>query len=153
MANTLLDRTGAPPSLWFLALSYVCMILNHTANASIRHAIPMQVLTGVTPDFSSLLQFNWYEHVYYKTEDSYIASMSNEKPVHFLGISEHVGHAHTFLILTNVTQKIIHWSVVHSATNLDARNLRAVIQPEMEPQQHIQSHLDNNVQGDKTQQP
>ena len=35
IANILLDRTGAPPSLWFLALSYVCMILNHTANALI----------------------------------------------------------------------------------------------------------------------
>ena len=46
MANTLLDRAGAPPSLWFLALSYVCMILIHTANASIGHAISMQVLTG-----------------------------------------------------------------------------------------------------------
>src|SRR5574339_96692 len=41
IANTLLDCTGAPPSLWFLALTYVCMILNHTANASIGHAIPM----------------------------------------------------------------------------------------------------------------
>ena len=68
MANTLLDRTGAPPSLWFLALSYVCMILNHTANASIGYAIPMQVLTGVTPDTSSLLQFDWYEPVYCNTE-------------------------------------------------------------------------------------
>jgi len=53
MANTLLDRIGAPPSLWFLTLSCVCMMLNHTANSSIGHAIPIQVLTGVTPDISS----------------------------------------------------------------------------------------------------
>ena len=33
LANTLLDRTGAPPSLWFLAMTYACFILNHTANA------------------------------------------------------------------------------------------------------------------------
>ena len=39
LANTLLDCTGAPPSLWFLALTYVCLILNHTANASIENAI------------------------------------------------------------------------------------------------------------------
>src|SRR5215207_9774189 len=35
LANTLLDRTGAPPSLWLLALTYACMIMNLTANASI----------------------------------------------------------------------------------------------------------------------
>ena len=108
MANTLLDRTGAPPSLWFLALTYVCMILNHTANASIKHAIPMQILTGVTPDISSLLQFEWYEPVYYKTEESHFPSMSKEKSGCFVGISEHVGHALTFMILTDETQKIIH---------------------------------------------
>ena len=58
MANILLARTGTLPYLWFLALSYVCMILNHTANASIKHAIAIQVLTGVTPDISSLLQLD-----------------------------------------------------------------------------------------------
>ena len=41
LANTLLDRTGAPPSLWFLTLSHACYILNFTSNASIRHAIPI----------------------------------------------------------------------------------------------------------------
>jgi hypothetical protein len=55
LTNTLLDHTGAPPSLWFLAMTYVCLILNHTANASIGNAIPMQVLTGSTPDISTLL--------------------------------------------------------------------------------------------------
>ena len=72
IANTLLGCTGAPLSLWFLALTYVCLVLNHTANASIRNAIPMQVLTGMTPDISSLLQFNFYEPVYYKTEESHL---------------------------------------------------------------------------------
>ena len=42
--------------------------------------------------------------------------------------------------------------VVHSATNPDARNLRANVQPDMEPQQHIQSHIDDGVQGDEAQQ-
>ena len=108
MANTLLDRTGVPASLWFLALTYACLIQNHTANASIGHAVPMQVLTGVIPDISSLLQFDWYEPVYYKTEESHFPSMSNEKAGRFVGISEHVGHVLTFLVLTDDTQKIIH---------------------------------------------
>ncbi|HEY9710825.1 MAG TPA: hypothetical protein V6D48_21645 [Oculatellaceae cyanobacterium] len=36
LANALLDRTGAPPSLWLLALTHACYILNHTANSSMN---------------------------------------------------------------------------------------------------------------------
>src|SRR6478609_2890816 len=123
LANTLLDRTGAPPSLWFLALTYVCLILYHTANASIGNAIPMQVLTRSTPDISTILQFDFYEPVYYKMEESHFPSMSNEKSGRFVGISEHVGHALTFMILADDTQKIIHRSVVCTSTNSATRNL------------------------------
>ena len=59
IANTMLDCTDAPPLLWYLALKHACMILNLTANASIGHAIPLQVLTGATPDLSPILQFDW----------------------------------------------------------------------------------------------
>ena len=137
LANTLLDRTGAPPSLWFLALTYVCMILNYTSNASIDHAIPIQVLTGTTPDISSLLQFDWYEPVYYKTEESHFSSMSNEKQGHFVGISEHVGCALTFMILTDDTQKIIHRSIVCTATDPNSQNMRESNHPDCEPEPHI----------------
>src|SRR5687767_10593842 len=123
LANTLLDRTGAPPSLWFLALTYACMVLNLTANASIGYSIPMQVLTGVTPDISSILQFNWYEPVYFKTEESHFLSMSNEKSGRFVGVSEHIGHALTFMILTNDTQTIIQWLVIRTATGQASKNL------------------------------
>ena len=85
------------------------------ANASIGSAIPMQILTGSTSDISALLQFDIYEPVYYKMEESHFPSTSNEGSGCFVGISEHVGHALTFMILTDDTQKIIHCSVVHSA--------------------------------------
>ena len=87
IANTLLDCTGALPSLWFLALMHACMVLNHTTNASIGHAIPIQMLTGVTPDISPILQFDWYELVYYKMEENYFPSISNEKSGHLVGAS------------------------------------------------------------------
>ena len=88
------------------------MVLNLTANASIGHTTPIQMLTGVTPDISPILQFDWYEPVYYKTEESHFPSMSNEKSGRFVGVSEHVGHALTFMILTDDTGKIIHQSVI-----------------------------------------
>src|SRR4051812_13947880 len=83
------------------------------------------------------------EPVYYKMEESHFLSMSNEKSGWFVGISEHVGHALTFMILTDDTQKMIHRSVVHTATDPDTRNLRVDRPPDHEPEEHIQSHIDD----------
>src|SRR5687768_15620841 len=121
------------------------MILNHTANASIGNAIPIQVLTGATPDISAILQFDFYEPVYYKVEESHFPSMSNEKFGRFVGISEHVGHALTFMILAEDTQKIIHRSVVRTANDPATRNLRVDKPPDHEPEDHIQSHIDDAI--------
>ena len=113
----------------------------------------MQVLTGVTPDISSLLHFDWYEPVYYKTEESHFPSISNEKSGCFVGISEHVGHALTFMILTDKIQKIICPSVVWSANSPVATNLRADPISDAEPTQHIQSLFDTNDHVDESHQP
>ena len=120
------------------------MVLNLTANASIGYSIPMQVLTGVTQDISPILQFEWYEPIYYKMEESHFPSMSNEKSGRFVGISEHVGHAMTFMILTDDTQKIIHRSVIRSALNPESTNIRASNYPDSDPHPHIQSFIDNH---------
>jgi len=112
MANHLIDWTGAPASLWLLALMHVCFITNLAASALIGYAIPAQVLDGITPDISSILQFDFYEPVYYRAHESEFPSSSVEKTGRFVGISETVGHAMTFKILTDDTQKIIHCSVV-----------------------------------------
>src|SRR5687767_15973620 len=96
---------------------YAYMILNLTANASFGYNIPMQVLTGVTPDISPILQFDWYVPVYYKTEESHFPSMSNEKSGRFAGVSEHAGHTLTFMILTGDIQTIIHQLADWTATD------------------------------------
>ena len=61
LANKLLDQTGAPPSLWLLALGFACFVYNHTAVKSLSWKTPISVLTGVTPDISVLLRFSFYE--------------------------------------------------------------------------------------------
>ena len=63
LANTLLDRTGAPPSLWLLALQHACFIYNCTAHALIGYAIPLTLLTGTTQNISALLQYDFYEPI------------------------------------------------------------------------------------------
>ena len=47
--------------------------------------------------------------------------------------------------------KIIHCSIVQSATNPDARNFKAKTPPASKPQLHIKSHNDNDIQGDEVQ--
>jgi len=122
MSNRLLDWSGAPSSLWLLALMHVCFITNHAAHASLGYAIPLQVLDGTTPDISPILQFDFYEPVYYKAHENGFPSESIEKHGRFVGISEHVGHALTFKILTDDTKKIIYSSQVHSAMDTPMAN-------------------------------
>jgi hypothetical protein len=123
VCNTILDRSGAPPSTWLLCLMYVCFLLNNTWCEAIS-AVPLRMSTGSTNDISPLLAFHFWEPVYYKLDDSDFPSDSREKRGHFVGISESVGHAMTFKILTDDTQKVIHRSNVRSALNPDEKNLR-----------------------------
>ena len=83
----------------------------------------MQVLNGVTQDISVLLHFHWYEHVYYCLDETSFPSESQEASGHFVGFADHVGHALTFVIFTNDTQKIIYWSEVQSAEDPSSINL------------------------------
>jgi hypothetical protein len=124
MTNTVLDRTNAPPNLWLHCLQYVCFICNHTASSSLDDAVPLQVLTGSTPDISHLLFFKFYEPVYYKLDDSDLPSDTREERGRWIGISEHVGHAMTFLILTDDTKHVIHRSNIRTACDPSTANLR-----------------------------
>jgi len=123
MSNTMLDRTGAPASTWLLCMQYVTFILNHSYNATID-AVPLQVATGSTCDISPLLRFTFWEKVYFKHDDSDFPSDTKEGSGRFVGIAQHVGHAMTFMILTDDTQKVIFRSGVRTATDPTTRNLR-----------------------------
>jgi hypothetical protein len=109
---------------------YVCFLLNNTWCEAVDD-IPIRMSTGSTNDISPLLCFHFWEPVYYKFDDSDFPSDSREKRGHFVGISESVGHAMTFKILTDDTLKVsinpmsdrllthtlrtfdlIHWSLV-----------------------------------------
>jgi hypothetical protein len=95
---------------------YVCFLLNITWCEAVDD-IPIRMSTGSTNDISPLLCFHFCEPAYYKFDDSDFPSDSHEKCGHFVGISESVGHAMTFKILTDNTLKVIHQSNVRSALN------------------------------------
>jgi hypothetical protein len=71
-----------------------------------------------------LLSFEWWEPVYYKLDDPGFPSELREKRGRFVGISEHVGHAMTYMILTDDTQKIVHRSNVRTALDPTSQNKR-----------------------------
>jgi hypothetical protein len=105
---------------------YVCFLLNNTWCEAVDD-IPIRMSTGSTNNISPLLCFHFWEPVYYKFDNSDFPSDLREKCRHFVGhfvsISESVGHAMTFKILTNDTLKVIHRFNVRSALNPHAKNL------------------------------
>ena len=123
VVNTIIDRVGAPAYTWLLCLMYVCFLLNNVYNSTIR-AVPIQKLNGSTNDISPLLRFYFYEPVYYKLDDADFPSDSREKRGYFVGIAENVGHAMTFKILTDDTNKVIYRSNVRPALSPSDRNRR-----------------------------
>jgi len=54
--------------------------------------VPFTALTGVTVDTSALLQFSFWQKVYYKRVDTGFPSESTEGVGHIVGISEHCGN-------------------------------------------------------------
>jgi hypothetical protein len=76
--NRVGNLSGAPANPWLLALTYVCLLLNHVASAALGWKTPLQVVNGQTPDISKFLQFSFYELVYYHTYSDNFPSVSNE---------------------------------------------------------------------------
>jgi hypothetical protein len=78
MTNTLLDRTGLLANM--VTSNDICVfcVESQTYNRSIC-MVPNTVATGSTPDISPLLQFTWWEPVYYKVDDSDFPSETHEK--------------------------------------------------------------------------
>jgi hypothetical protein len=94
-ANHVLDCSGAPNYTWLLCLQYVCYLLNHAFNVTLK-GIPLQLLSGISVDFIPLLQFHFWQKVYYKRVDSGFPSDSVEIMGHVVGISKHCGHGLTY---------------------------------------------------------
>jgi hypothetical protein len=54
-AQILMDRTGAPDNLWFLAQDYLVNVDKLSANCQLNCKIPEQVSKGGTPDISQIV--------------------------------------------------------------------------------------------------
>jgi hypothetical protein len=105
-ANIVMDRVNAPNHLWYLCLQYVVQVLNHLATPSLNNRTPIEKAFGVTPDLSGLLQFYFYQPVFYLDTNKPAFPKSKELLGHWVGLTENVGDALTYWILTTENQVI-----------------------------------------------
>jgi len=122
--NNVMNHTGSPACLWLLCLMYVVGLYNHTAHESLNWRTPLEVYHGSTPDISAYTQFHFYEPIYYALDDSSFPSQSTEASGWWVGVADNVGDSLTYKVLTRDTHKIIHRSVVRSASDPLHQNRR-----------------------------
>ena len=101
-----MDRGRARAFTWLLALTYVCLVLNHLWNETIGD-VPLAMATGQPVDISPIIRATFWERVLYRDGDESFPSDSCEETGRFVGIAPHVGHVMTYLILTDDTQKVV----------------------------------------------
>lgn len=119
MVQKIMDRTGAPDKLWYLCLEYVTLVLNRTAVEQLGWQTHYEKLWGSTPDISCLLQFFFYEQVYYLDTDASFPT-STELRGHFVGVATNTGDALTFRIWTS-DGTLLARSLVHPTTTSSLR--------------------------------
>ena len=121
-AQVIMNRVNAPANTWFLCQEYVAYVHSICAHPELNWKTPVEVAGEDTPDISPILQFYWFEPVYYLDPDSH--PKSGEKPGYFVGIPENVGDILTYKILTGDKKKLLHRSVVRSARDPKSQNRR-----------------------------
>ena len=74
--------------------------MNHTAQESLGWRTPVEWLLGYTPDITVLLQFVFWEPVYFARNEASFPEQPDEELGRFVGIADVVGNSVTFKILT-----------------------------------------------------
>ena len=90
-------KHGIPERLWDFLLDYVVDIMNTTVNYS-RYSdgrVPLEVITGITPDITEYLDFTIYGWVFYRTD----GGLGTNHIGRWLGVSHRVGPSMTYWVL------------------------------------------------------
>jgi hypothetical protein len=131
LSNTFLDRSGYPPSLWVLCVQHDVYIHNGLSTEGLWKT-PLEAATGQEPDISAILEFHWYESVYFEHHTSTSAtppypSKSQERSGHIVGIAEHKGDCLTFLVLDSVTSQVVARAELRSDLTSTSPNFRILL--------------------------
>jgi hypothetical protein len=104
----LLNTTGAPDPMSFLAQDYLAHVHNLGTNRQIDWKISQQISKGEgrgTIGISHILMFYWFENFLYLDPVFEFPEITG-KPGYFVGIADNVGDALTFKILKNDLNKV-----------------------------------------------
>ena len=112
----LMVRKRVPPQLWDYGMRYISEIssLTFTQAGSLDGCIPIQNVTGETPDISEYLDFGFYDPIWYKDN----AGASPFEPGRWLGVSVRTGRLMTYFVLTK-RGTVISRSTVQRVTTLE----------------------------------
>ena len=136
------------PNAWLLCIQWVADVMNHTAEKSLDWRPPLEVLTGQTIDISIMLCFMFWDVVYVSRypDDKYSGQVGSEKSEEirgrFVGFAWDVGHAMTFKVLTDDTQRVIKRSKLRLA-KVGENNLKLDVEAGAVPERiYIKSKRD-----------
>ena len=96
------------------------MLLNYTALESLNWITPQQACFGVTPDISALLQFHFFQPVYFSDQDAF--PDTDERLGHWIGVAENKGDTLTYWTLAE-NQQVLARSLVRPVSSSEI-NLR-----------------------------
>ena len=110
--HVLLDRTGTPDSVWYLAAQYIADIHNICSDSNLQNEMtPLQYQQEVTPDISVYLQFTFWQPILYLDHESSWTE-SKERSARWVGVAHGIGDALTFWILDDQSKQVLSRSVV-----------------------------------------
>ncbi len=115
-ANTVMDRSGAPGCLWYLATVYAAYLRNRITRTRLGYKTPIEASIGETPDISALLHFHFYQPVFYYEKHNSPFPKSKERLGWWVGVAENTGDALCYKILTT-DNEVIHRSVCRPSDN------------------------------------
>jgi len=95
----LMDRTNTPGEFWDFCVKYVVELRNRLARplSRLNGRTPQELITGNTPDISELIEFEWFQPIWYFKPCEF--PHQNKLVAHWIGIANHVGQALCYWIL------------------------------------------------------
>ena len=115
LLDKLFITTGCDPKAWFRAACHIADVRNCTAIKSLNNRTPFEMREGHTPDISTLLQFQFWDVVYYKKEPTKFPESGGQEGVgHWLGRATEVGDGMVHHVLMAGTDTIINRSMIRS---------------------------------------
>jgi hypothetical protein len=116
-------------------------LYNHISNKSLDWRKVMQHLTGETLDISILMQFTFWEEVFFMPVNTSFPSKSTEERGYFVGLVANVCDLMTFQVLSTTTQKILMRSNVRSVVSSGCPNSRLSTDGEVDSEDFLSNTL------------